>query len=609
MSTDFYLQFLDQNNKGKRVFAEAAAPRVPFKGGGGVGARLKAFGPQNPSTVKTHKHGANEEVIVLDIQGLTDQLINYSGTGPGSTNISMLIWGRPGIGKSAIAASIAENKIAPSMNRIFVHFNRLTTGPKEELYKVFDNPEDYYVFIDIRAGAYEKYEFKGIPQASKAIGGLEGTVDTLDMQWIKLMTLDNSAGFLFLDEINQADPGVQGVLFSLFHEDERILAEQGIRNPSCWSVHGAGNLTTGGVSYSGTQKITRALINRCLICMFDVNFDEWIVWAKTFDKNGAPVFNDLILSFLKYVVGSSDSKDKLKYFSYENPDYEVTGDPNPRNFAQLSKMIEGIMKKAEGGQLSVKEVIKEIRIASGMAINNMWAEEFVYYIERFQKINLEDILANPEKHLVVTKGKGADAALERKDFYINMSAIEDYIADFIPTYLRAFNYEDYIEGNKNVSQNGVPPAVTSADDIDINAYNASVDEIFNIVKVLTKARATGMDISVLTNALTNCSYKSQATGRSIKLWGLFMNALHVNYPEGYNRALEIAGGSKELKAGQAQSGLGALSKGTSAPVPPTTTYAQPEEEEEGEANVNDLAAANDVLENGLRKLLTLKRRL
>ena len=604
MSTDSYLLFLEKNKKGQRVYVltedqgEVKKKKTPFFGGGTTGSVFQDLGNQiDPVTAElTHSHGKNEKLVKLNIAGLSEELFDNSGKGPGSINISMLIWGRPGIGKSAIAAAIAENKIAPAMGREFIHFNRLITGPLKNRLEVFNNPKKYYVFIDIRAGAYEKYEFKGIPQASKAI---EGTVESLDMQWVKLMTMDDSAGFLFLDEINQADPPTQGVLFSLFHNEERILAEAGIRNPSCWSVHGAGNLNTGNVGYAGTQNITRALINRCAIYYFDVEFSEWLDWAKTFKKNNVEVYDDLVLGFLGYKLGSKGTidKDAEQWFSYEDPSYEVSGDPNPRNFAMLSLKIRDIISQAKAGTKDKSRVLSLILRAARSIINNKWAEEFVYYIERFQKNTVEKMLAAPDKYLTTKHETNNPHGVEKNEFYVNMSIVNDWIKRFIPEYLEAFNYGDYINGVKNMSQHGEPPAPDQSE-IDVDTYNLTVSRIFNIIDTLVQVKAPRMDVEILTNSLTESTYTSAVTGRKIKVWSLFLHALSRNNPSGYTKALEIAGGSKALKGAQTASGLGALRK----------AFPAPQEDEEALTDT-DFAEVNRVLKAGIKSLKSLEQRL
>ena len=185
--TENYLEFLFEQKRGPRSGSSAG------------GFDWDKYGAQSTKGVKTHSIGSKYKIVLHDIDTLAPFIKGKSGRGPGSVNHSVVIYGRPGVGKSAIIKKVAK-EIASELGREFVDFNAAYSRSKDDMVEIFNNPEKYYCFIDIRAGMYEAYEFKGIPRPSEKI---EGTSDSLDMLWIRILTMPGSAGFLFLDEINK----------------------------------------------------------------------------------------------------------------------------------------------------------------------------------------------------------------------------------------------------------------------------------------------------------------------------------------------------------------------------------------------------------------------
>ena len=586
--TEGYLEFITEQAKGK-----LKGPR-DNDSGGGLGFD---FGPQKSAQSPQHSLGGRYSLALLDVDTLPTFLKRQSGKGPGTLNQSVIIYGRPGVGKSAIVKYTAR-QLAQELGRTFIDFNRAFAGSREELVEVFNNPEKYYCFIDVRAGSYEAFEFKGIPKESVDI---PGTSDALDLLWIKILTMDNSAGMLFLDEINQANPETQNVLYGLLHFGERTIAEKGIRNHEFWAVHGAGNL---GSQYQGTNELNKALINRVSIVYFDVTFDKWMNFAKAFMKDVAgaerPVYHPLILKFLNFV--KSTYPDKVDdFFTFE--EVEGVADPNPRNFEKLSDAIYSLQaeytKRREAGD-PTDDFLMQVDTIATAGLNSRWAEEFTYYLERYQKANIAQMLQDPESHFVVASGK-EKKGVPVKEFFTNLSILQDDINSFVGKYLDAFGYSKYLTSAgsllKDQNNNTLP---TPEEDVDIAAYNANAMLYFNLIETMRKNNQQH-------NAAIVYSYLKDSRIKNVSAWPILQIAL-VNNLDGKDKAnvsTFIKTTAQEL-AGQidkAKQAMTRLAKDSS-----TSKYLPAAEQEDAEDPI-DLTSANNLILQTLQASKRLEPRL
>ena len=161
----------------------------------------------------------------------------------------VMIWGPPGVGKSQLVADVASEHNVP--------------------------------LIDIRLSQLEPSDLRGIPFR----------VDS-HVQWAVPRMLPDAqqhgdAGILFLDEITSAAPAVSAAAYQLILD--RCLGEY--RIPKGWVIYAAGNRQGDrGVTYS----MPTPLANRFTHFEFDVNLDDWVLWAH---RNK---IDDRIIAFLRF---------------------------------------------------------------------------------------------------------------------------------------------------------------------------------------------------------------------------------------------------------------------------------------------------------------------
>lgn len=148
------------------------------------------------------------------------------------TKWPMFLWGAPGVGKSSVVRAIAEDKGLP--------------------------------LIDIRASLLDPTDLRGIP-----------TVENGQAVWCPPSFLpgpEQPEGLLFFDELNAAPTLVQASLYQLTL-DRRVGEYQ---LPEGWRIIAAGNRDEDA---SVTFRMPAALSNRFVHIDFEVDFDDWKIWA------------------------------------------------------------------------------------------------------------------------------------------------------------------------------------------------------------------------------------------------------------------------------------------------------------------------------------------
>lgn len=161
----------------------------------------------------------------------------------------VMLWGPPGVGKSQIVAQVAQRHAVP--------------------------------MIDIRLSQLEPSDLRGIPFRVQQ-----------HVEWaVPAMLPDaerhGAQGILFLDEITSAPPSVSAAAYQLIL-DRRLGAYE---VPRGWAIFAAGNRQGDrGVTYA----MPAPLANRFAHFDFDVNLDDWVVWAYA---NG---LDERVIAFIRF---------------------------------------------------------------------------------------------------------------------------------------------------------------------------------------------------------------------------------------------------------------------------------------------------------------------
>lgn len=186
------------------------------------------------------------------------------------------LWGAPGVGKSDVVAQVADDM-------------------KLEL-------------RDVRLSLLDPIDLKGFP-----------TIDAVkkQMKWLPADFLPTKGkGLLFLDEMNSAPQSVQAAAYQLVLN--RKIGEYKL--PDGWAVLAAGNRAS---DRSVVHAMPAALANRFVHLDFDVNVDDWNMWAM---QNG--IHDDLraFIQFRPNLLHSFDSATNPRAF------------PSPRSWSFVNKI-------------------------------------------------------------------------------------------------------------------------------------------------------------------------------------------------------------------------------------------------------------------------------
>lgn len=161
----------------------------------------------------------------------------------------VMIWGPPGVGKSQLVAEVAKEHSVP--------------------------------LIDIRLSQLEPSDLRGIPFR------IDSYVEWAIPNMLPNLEKHGESGILFLDEITSAAPSVSAAAYQLILD--RRLGEYQV--PDGWVIFAAGNRQGDrGVTYS----MPAPLANRFTHFGFDVNLDDWVLWAHQHK------IDERVIAFLRF---------------------------------------------------------------------------------------------------------------------------------------------------------------------------------------------------------------------------------------------------------------------------------------------------------------------
>jgi len=297
-------------------------------------------------------------MIKINHQQLKILVKHYYTTPTRNGKTSLNILGKFGVGKSAVIQEVAK-EIAEEKEKTFVEWNKLTAEDKKEL---FENPEKYFVLIDIRLSEYDSSDIKGLPIFADNNKAIEFKIP----YWSLFLEQKESDGILFFDEINLATPLVMSSCYKIVYD--RVVNDGKINNN--WLILSAGN-TAEDRAY--TNDISPPLKDRCgEVELIGSSGEDWV-------RNFA-IPNSIIPQIIGYInykessLYNVDFDDEQKFTTY-------------RGWERLSNLFQSVDKKD----------YKTIELISTSAIGEGIAHEFLAFWKIESEINIEEIIKSPEK--------------------------------------------------------------------------------------------------------------------------------------------------------------------------------------------------------------------
>ena len=324
----------------------------------------------------------------------------------------VMIWGAPGIGKTAIVKAVLESngdgrlidvqtaKMAPDdwalpvivREQMFIEgkdYEKASEKEKKDATqaaadklaaKTLTNP-DTYKMGQVRAVDVPKSWLPVfIPTGDKEEDKRRDDVANL-----------GDGGVLFLDELSRAKSSVQNTCLKLI--GERIIGDAKIG--SKWTIISASNRMIDDPA--GEQNFSTALGNRFQQINYVPDFKGWKEWAMN-------KVDPRILDFIEfnqeyfYTLDTDSASDESDIFA------------SPRSWEGASEAIENLMAHAnkKGYKVTSKMIVDEVTDSVGGAVAQEFGA-FLHLLETFKKEDIREILVNPEKARLPKKaGSGYD---------------------------------------------------------------------------------------------------------------------------------------------------------------------------------------------------------
>ena len=276
--------------------------------------------------------------------------------------IPLLVYGTFGVGKSEQVKDTAK-EIGEKKGKIPVEWNKLT---KEEKEKIYENPENYFILIDIRLSEFDSSDIKGLPDFKDDKS--ESIIWKIPY-WAKVLEHPKSDGILFFDEINLATPLVISSTYKIIYD--RIINESKINDN--WLIIGCGNKDE---DRAYTHELASPVRDRGgEVELVPPSCEDWVEWAV---KNG---IDSRIIGFLNW------KPSQLHKVDFEDGQKFTT----ERGWARASSLINGV------DDYDTAELLSSTAIGEGIAI------EFISFCKIKELIKLDEIIKNPEKIKEITE--------------------------------------------------------------------------------------------------------------------------------------------------------------------------------------------------------------
>lgn len=312
------------------------------------------------------KNVVNDFVLNTDHKGLKDMVKRSY-----RSNVPLMIWGAPGIGKSSVVRQAAEEiaKHATEAGLEFLEWNALTSAQRKALANATDNTGKF-IYGDCRLSQYDPSDW-AMPWVQK---------DDTDMVWapsqmLRAFAVPGTSGMLFLDELPQAQPSVQNAAYQIILDRMyKDVCFQNIR------MVAAGNRTMdGGNQYAYPPALANRFIH---VELGSPDGKDWVQnWAR---DNG---IHPLICAFIQarpHMLYEDTGKTENRRYSWSSP----------RSWEMASKLLHsGAQYEPSNADAWVSQAFNLLYIAVGKGA----AMEFQAYMLTLHDVFLEDFLKNPKK--------------------------------------------------------------------------------------------------------------------------------------------------------------------------------------------------------------------
>jgi hypothetical protein len=323
-------------------------------------ARIKLEHPN------TDLEDVTREELKLELETLIDA--GQAGDKPNP----LLIWGAPGIGKTAIINEVAKfHDMSLGNNRLIV-MDLATMAPED----FFLPAAKGGVGIDFEPGTkstrlpIEDLPLYDVREGKKGDDEANG--------------VDQAGGIIFFDEIARCNQKVQNILMKLCDDDRRVGSfELG----SKWVIVCAANRESDSTDSNMSYNFDPILGNRFKQVNFVPTFGEWADWAgKATDKQGDLTVLPEITTFLRFFEDYWHNMDPDDVDSLGG---KKTIFPTPRSWTKASIQLKA--KRTTAKRLGIPFTPEMAKKSIATSVGKAAAQQFAAFLELTARIKPEDI--------------------------------------------------------------------------------------------------------------------------------------------------------------------------------------------------------------------------
>ena len=239
-------------------------------------------------------------------------------------------------------------------------------------------------FMELRLASYMETDLAGLPKIVKRETKHDFTPEEVEqgkdyvVKWVQSGILPNELdpnfkekGILFLDEITNANPGVQAAAWQLMDSSRGVGA---YKLPEKWLVVAAGNGPADGGNFT---TLSSAILGRCMKSRINPDAAEWVEWAQGHDLD--PTIRAFVTTNPDQLWGGDATLDQIR---------DGCAFPQPRTWGLADVYLKGALEDNNGEDLDFETVEDYVGQACGDTTGTKFA---AFYILRKQMLKMSDI--------------------------------------------------------------------------------------------------------------------------------------------------------------------------------------------------------------------------
>lgn len=310
-------------------------------------------------------------------------------------SVPLLIWGAPGVGKTAIVSAVAK-EVYGKTSIITKNLSSVNADDFQMPMFIKNSDGDVIGVEDVPKTWLPMYKVTGNPENDAIADNIANGGDDKD---------EGKGGVIFFDELSRTKGSVQNVALTLIQD--RMLGD--FKLGSKWVIISASNRAIDDPTMD--INLSRALKNRFSQVNFVPEVANWLQWAEK-----QAYMNKDVLNFIKF---------NQSYWYLCNPDDdEENVFATPRSWENCCKTLAMMANASKDDGYNLDDIPSEyIRFALESTVSPKVATEFMTYYDLTKTIDVDalmNVFDKPEKAPSLKKGRdGKTIRTDIKYYMVN----------------------------------------------------------------------------------------------------------------------------------------------------------------------------------------------